>query len=513
MFGSQKPKADHARLCYNTSPMQRLIFEARRDRMQVLSDSVSTVAHSTTDKTPDRVMRDTADALSGEVFARLYADPAELDDKSCPRWVPPAHSVLDEMPEWESLRASTRRDADLAALAASRILRDLAPHIDALTQEAEQQQDQQDQQDQQGDGSPEQQQGGPGQNDGSGAGQGDGVPTASEIAAAMIAAACEEAKKEVTDVRSGLGGLMPGMEVASASNDENSEVRSKLVEMLASDPNIRKVLREAGRLRRIACKKRVPSEGRSTIVSIEQGGDVSRVLPAQFAFMRDERTRTMFLMDLMERRLQQYQMQGDAPEGRGPMCLLIDRSASMRNWSAEHHREGISPNNLASAVCLAGIAAARKERRDITIIEYNRAVIAAHTITASGEAIALDVNAYTGQLDDRKRVEGGPQKVAMDILTRSATGGTKMDVALKTALGGVVSDRADIVLITDGQSESADEHILNTIEQRRKADGLRVYGMTLNGGHLTDAMTSICDQVTNLDRTGDAGKAAAAGLP
>ena len=90
------------------------------------------------------------------------------------------------------------------------------------------------------------------------------------------------------------------------------------------------------------------------------------------------------------------------------------------------------------------------------------------------------------------------------------SGGTSFDAPLTLALDlgagrSVVDPRADLLFVTDGQASVG----AGTLERIRaaRAGGLRVFGMTVNGGSVSSAVRDVCDEVVDIDQEQDAGAA------
>ena len=144
-------RAPGAPLVYEGGRWERMLYDARRLRGNALDVSAVAVEGVVGEHVAAACGEDStaaaharldgerlADAFAGEVFHRLYSDPAKLEspDSAAP-WAPVAHGVLDQLPEWEQLRAAVAGDPDFSALAASDVLSAVAPRLADLLREVE----------------------------------------------------------------------------------------------------------------------------------------------------------------------------------------------------------------------------------------------------------------------------------------------------------------------------------------------------------------------------------------
>lgn len=497
-------RAAGASLVYEGGRWERMLYQARRlqgNALDVAAVAVEGVvgehvaAACGTDSTAAAHARldgeRLADTFAGEVFSRLYGDPAKLAsaDPAAP-WAPVAHGVLDQLPEWEQLRQAVAGDPDFSALAASDVLSAVAPRLADLLREVEQEQQEQD-----GGEGPD---GNPlGRQPGKGPAKRGNGPTAADKLRAALRAGLQKAQQATGERKEGLAGLAPGLECAPPTHEHPDPTRMKLAEQVAKDGRLREVLRRAGRLVRIASAKRDERRclhAREEVVDLERGGDVARVLPSQMVGLRHSKLRILTLRSLVERTALQYRLEGKEPQGRGPIVVLLDRSGSMSG----------DPNCWASAVGVACVGIATREHRSATVIEFNGHVCQVTHLGTDGRALAL-----TADGSGRSPLAGGVSAAALRIAGAGANGGTNYDRPLRLALdglpAGVRDDRADLIFVTDGECDVSEATLADLAAQ--KAKGLRIAGLTVNGGSVSAAVEAICDTVIDIDAAkGDADK-------
>ena len=417
------------------------------------------------------------DAFGREVFARLYDDPPAADEQGDrPTWAGQAHAALDALPEWDALRASTNGDPDLAAHAAARVLRAVAPEIgrlaDAEREAAER----------------------------AAKGGLPGLPGIGDAIRAALRRAVRGAAGAVDDARELLEGLAPGLGTRPDAQDQEDATRLALIERVGSDPSVLRVLRLAGRVRRLAAERRKVRDehARQEVVDVERGADLARALPAGLARLRaGGPMRLLALRDIVERSLPQYRLDGKETLGRGPIVVLVDVSGSMQG----------QPADWARALAVATIGQAARERRRVTVAFFTERIEAAIRVDVDGTAYEVD------RADARRlgRKLGGIAQASIACIRQGVGGGTDFTGPLQYALdAGITEDRADLVFVTDGQAD-ADADTMAALHDA-KSRGLRVFGLTVNGGSVARSIAAICDEVVDLDRPGDPGAAIARGM-
>jgi uncharacterized protein with von Willebrand factor type A (vWA) domain len=421
-----------------------------------------------------RRQRQLADSLGREVFASLYEQAPQLDAPAAgTELVQKAHAMLAELPEAQALAQQVQGDPDLCALATAQLLQGVAGALPAM---AEQERQQAQQQAQQALGQRRRQRGPQADPDGA-------------LRRALRGAA-QQAAQQAADVQAALEGLQPGLGACPAAHDHDSTGRLQLAERVTTDPRLQRVLRLAGRLQREASSQRTArgDNGASCVVGVHLGGDLGRALPTELAAMRPgSRLRMLTLARWADKRLQQYQLQGDEPQGRGPIVVLLDESGSMRG----------APSLWAAAVALASLGIAARERRACTVVGFNGGIRYIVRLDAQGRGWRHDVRDHA-----QATRMGGAADVALHVATSRPSGGTDFDAPLQCALGledGVLNERADLLLVTDGHAQ-ASAQVQAQVAQARAEQGLRVFGLTVGGGSLGHAVRQLCDSTVDLDR-------------
>lgn len=182
-------------------------------------------------------------------------------------------------------------------------------------------------------------------------------------------------------------------------------------------------------------KKKVESDDPQEVRSTKLGGDVTRLLPAEYAKMSTARTRDLTTMRVIQKRAQQFKMKGERTKSRGPMVVALDESGSMHD--SAYGVKGRNCWSKAAAVALTRVAWG--ENRPVRVVHFG--------------------NAATTQIVPKDDLD------ALFEMARSfLSGGTDISKALKTSRKQVGDlekagyKGADIVLISDGEEPDYDEH-------------------------------------------------------
>lgn len=409
-----------------------------------------------------------ADVFGSEVFSRLYGNPSRLENNAAPPWMNWMQDVLSELPEWDNLRQQVSGDPDFSALAAAGVIERTAEQLEQFIEKSREEQKREEAGE---DPSPE------------------GLPSARDGMKAAMRAACEAAAEDVASGQEALAGLAPGTEHCPPQHEQHDPARMNLAERLMNDPRMQEAIRRAGRIQRIAGRsKPTVTQNKEEIVGVEFGDDVPRLLPSETMKLMDEDLEWLLLKDIAEGRALQYSMEGREPQGRGPMVFMVDESGSMHG----------DAHLWARAIALAGIGQAAQQNRAITIIGFDTGIRSVYRLTANGKAHRLSPRDPQEVWEDL----GSIGHLALAVANQDVNGGTDFNVVFDYALkSGVREERADLVFVTDGGA-TASEDIIRDLNEC-KENGLRVYGLTVNGGSISPAVQALCDETEDLDQVKD----------
>lgn len=202
--------------------------------------------------------------------------------------------------------------------------------------------------------------------------------------------------------------------------------------------------------------------------SVEQGSDLSRILPIELLALADPATEMDFLRRYYEGGLQQWHLKGEEGLAKGGIIFCGDNSGSMTGdcevWM--------------KAVGLALLQVARAQRRPFFGIHYG----------STGEYKTFDFD--TSRLDP---------ELVLEFAEFFLGGGTCFMTPLSVALDRLEQEygergavKADIVFVTDGQC-GVDETWLEQFKERQRALDFNVYGVIIGGHPGDEPLNTICD--------------------
>lgn len=296
-----------------------------------------------------------------------------------------------------------------------------------------------------------------------------------------VVLACEKSSQVIEQQREsmeGLAGVGFGSGTATGTRNEGLHAR-RLFHRLKRDDRLARIALLAGKFKRIAAAKQKAKvrHGADEVSDIEMGVNLSRVLPSELVKLGHPLLRRVFLASLVEGRAMQYRLSGTDSLGRGPLVVCLDKSGSMDG-----------PKDVwATAVALALLDVAQRQRRPFALV------------------------AFDGAVKHEARVEVGGQ-LPEDALFVSCSGGTNITGTLARALSIIQESngamkKADVVLITDGESETQDAPVV-----RQLAEGMGVTILGFGIGVDIAALKPWCDEVTAIHRLDTVDEAAAEAL-
>ena len=402
--------------------MNRLIFDVPRWSLFLHRDSRGLPSAEPHD---DGLLR-----FGDELFERLYTGSAEPltgrgGDARLKGWAEGLHQTCDQLPAFQRLSNEVRGDSFSAALATEKLLEELGPSLPRKP---------------------------------------DAPAPSPQALRRMVGRGSEKAASAVEEARESLDGLA-GVSWGSGSmtaEGQTSPAARTLADRLRQDQRLRRIAALAGRFKRIALQKhrsRV-NHGADELSDIEQGADLGRLLPSELSRLTHPLQRLAFLRDFSERRCMQYQLRGAEALGKGPLVVCLDKSGSMDG----------ARDVWATAVALALLEVARRERRAFALLCFDGAVKFETVVEA-----------------------GGPLPEA--ALSVGCAGGTSIAAALGRGLDLIRTGprglrKSDVVLITDGGSDVEPAAGLRTIAA---AFGASIFGLGI--GVEADVLQPWCDEV------------------
>lgn len=188
----------------------------------------------------------------------------------------------------------------------------------------------------------------------------------------------------------------------------------------------------------------VPSE----IYAVEQGNDVSRLLPAEQVLLTDPVLEIVGLERIASRRAAQYAVRGTTRVSKGPLVIALDESASMSGARNEWSK--------AAAVALARVAA--EEKRAVSVVHYATSTVVQPIPPRDTEAVLKMIQHFLGR--------GTAIGLALGVAVQQVR-----ELAQKGQKG------ADILLVTDGIDD--DERAQAKAIQEGEALGARLWTVAI----------------------------------
>lgn len=445
--------------------------DAKEARLQLLergSDATRTVQDWTrylaaTEAREDGVFGDSLDkaqaeqwpALAREIFDSLYTEqPAQLETPAAGAgWIHELVTQAESQPEWSKLREQVNGDPWACGIAAGQVASKLAEEakalLDALPKEdpqrlAEEAQALEDAL---------------------------GIRHKATKRALKKAAVAAQQAEEAIELAVGMGQALG--DAAAAAEAELAEISTGSTNMadlssgalqslkaapeeirqaLAGNPNLRKLVELAGRMRlRARAKQRAKTRYvPESIVDVTIGGELERLLPSELCQLMLPQTKLLLMAKIQERQALQYDMEGEERLDCGPVILVVDSSGSM---------QGIR-NQWAMAVAIAVLEVAAMQRRAFVLMHFDDSVRATFTV-------------------EKPKNLKLPQLIEM--VSYFSGGGTNFAPPLRDSHEIIVQGkqkdgvfaRADVMLITDGQASWGDW------AGKLKSTGAALYGVAI----------------------------------
>lgn len=226
-----------------------------------------------------------------------------------------------------------------------------------------------------------------------------------------------------------------GLEAGENNRRISVDERKKAIERVRRSKRLKDLTDIIGRMKNLAMqKKKIKKKDGHSIADVELGNRIENLIPSELMRLASPATKRDFVHRFHQKQLLQYYKVDQKTVGRGPIVVCHDKSGSMSGES----------DDWSTALCLAMLEVAQKEKRNYAYIPYQ-----AHVI---GNMVK---NIKAGELD--------PNDI-MDIAELSVGGGTNFMAPIDEAIRSIESDsykKADIVFITDGDCGVTDEWLAN----------------------------------------------------
>jgi uncharacterized protein with von Willebrand factor type A (vWA) domain len=253
--------------------------------------------------------------------------------------------------------------------------------------------------------------------------------------------------------------------------------------VLRKRADLREILEQVGRIELEYGSKKLSLSpySRNEVHSVTFSSDIQTLLPIEVVKLKNPTLKLKFYADMLEEKLLTYQLRGEnwnsdttGKRRKGPVVALVDTSASMRG----------APELFAKAVMLAITRRMLKEGRDVKVILF------------SSKWQTFEI-----ELTNKKRMG----QEFLEFLKYTFGGGTDFNTALRTGLktlkGEKAFEGADILFLTDGESELSEVPLIrewNEIKVERKA---RIFSLII-GNYDAGGLEKVSDHIYIV---GDAG--------
>lgn len=235
--------------------------------------------------------------------------------------------------------------------------------------------------------------------------------------------------------------------------------------VLRKRADLQEILEQVGRIELEYGSKKLNLSpySRNEVHSVTFSSDIQTLLPIEVVKLKNPTLKLKFYADMLEEKLLTYQLRGEnwnsdttGKRRKGPVIALVDTSASMRG----------APELFAKAVMLAITRRMLKEGRDVKVILF------------SSKWQTFEI-----ELTDKKRMG----QEFLEFLKYTFGGGTDFNSALRAGLKALKGEKAfegaDILFLTDGESELTEVPLIrewNEIKAERKA---RIFSLIIGNYH------------------------------
>jgi len=211
-------------------------------------------------------------------------------------------------------------------------------------------------------------------------------------------------------------------------------------------------------------KLRTKSDAIENLCGIKLGNEIPNLLPSEMMMMMDKDFESLKTLDFIKRNTMQYKFKGKSPKTDGPIVCCIDESGSMYGERIE----------LAKAFCFGLFQQAKKENREFQIIRFGRASHCEIAAIKTGNDL-LEVSSKF--FNDRGTDFETPLGMAINVIHTDSK-----------------FDKADIVMITDGESD-IDQKFIDKFMSFKNQTNTKLITMSLERWFYDGGLGKISDTV------------------
>ena len=279
------------------------------------------------------------------------------------------------------------------------------------------------------------------------------------------------------------GGYGPGHGSGPGGQALTTKDKIALAQRVGQSRRLQQLAQLCGRFTRIALavQRSKVAHPPDEVTSITVGHDLALVLPSELALLADSELEDLFFLRFAEQTLLQDELVGSERQGRGPIIIALDESASMRSTLAG---SPVSKELWSKAVTLALLAIARLQKREFVVIHF----------ASAGQMLVQRFPKGAGSYPD-----------VIAAVDHFYDGGTDFEPWMQQALTLVEEtalNKADVICVSDGLAD-LDQATLDRWQRARKLREMRAYAVLIGTTEGADVLASMTDALLTLDNLGE----------
>jgi len=274
-----------------------------------------------------------------------------------------------------------------------------------------------------------------------------------------------------------LGGNLPGTQPGANESLQDVEHIRALYNSIKGNQQLQRIAELAGKLKRVAnaAKRSKVNRAVGPVKGIELSGDIGRIIPSELADLNSSIPvlRLAALSKIIEKRALSYKQEGEQPEAKGPVVVLVDESGSMEYGQR---------NAWAKALALSLLSTCSEQNRSWHLAGFSYGIN--HTVTIEPKQAKLD-------------------EIAKH-LCRRPDGGTDFDQPLAYACGVIEQKegfkQADIIIVTDGESDVSEATKARVASLKQRLS-LNVYAIGVGYQAFLSSLKDVADKSFSVSDT------------
>ena len=247
---------------------------------------------------------------------------------------------------------------------------------------------------------------------------------------------------------------------------ENNKELQELAEIMGRFRQAEKEFEEEYYTKKVERQEWRPDPiGRSEIVGVKMGDNLHNMLISQAALLKHPKTKKIFIKNLAEKKLLEWQFAGQYPydfteeqeevrqvakeeEGRGPIIVCVDTSGSMAG----------TPEQVAKTITFALLSIALREKRKCYVITFS-------------------IDIMTQNICSIEKLS--------EFLKYSSGGGTSVEMALREAINQCKSEtykNADVLVVSDFGLDDVSHSLKQDIDKLKQENKTKLHSLNIGRG-------------------------------